>query len=356
MIYKSPLHQMSETTPTQFWNDSCSVPELAYAMEHGAVGATTNPVIVGQVLKNEMESYIPLIRELIAAMPDATEDDIAWALNERMAQEGSKVLLPVFEKTGGKAGFISIQTNAKYYRNARKMVQQAVGFKSLAPNIMVKIPATKAGIDAIEEVTFEGVNVNATVLFTVSQAIAVAEAIERALKRREEAGRDNSGLHPVCTIMVGRVDDWLRECMKQEGVIVDPAAIDFAGVAVFKNAYRIFCERGYHTRLLVAAYRNHHHWSSFIGGEVSQTIPHKWIKQFCESDITCEDRMHIPVDERLIRQLRKHFPDFVRAYEPNGLAPEEFDFYGATKRTLAQFLGGYDDMVMIIRKFMLDAQ
>ncbi|MGI5898727.1 MAG: transaldolase family protein [Christensenellales bacterium] len=353
MTYKSPLHQMSQTTPTQFWNDSCSISELTYALEHGAVGATTNPVIVGQVLKNEMEHYTPIIRELIEAMPQAGEDDIAWALNERMAQDGSKLLLPVFEESGGKAGYISIQTNAKYYRNPEKMVQQASRFKGLAPNIMVKMPATKAGIAAIEEATYAGVSVNATVLFTVSQAIAVAEAIERALKRRKEEGLDNSGLHPVCTIMVGRVDDWLRECIKQEGIIVDPAAIDFAGVAVFKNAYRIFCERGYHTRLLVAAYRNHHHWSSFIGGEVSMTIPHKWIKQFCQSDITCENRIHLPVDEGLVKQLRKHFPDFVRAYEPDGLTPDEFDSYGATRRTLGQFLGGYDDMVAIIRKIMV---
>ncbi|MDR3122010.1 MAG: transaldolase family protein [Clostridiales bacterium] len=351
--YKSVLHEMSMTTPTQFWNDSCSIPELNYAIEHGGVGATTNPVIVGQVLKAELETYVPLIRELIAAMPKATEDDVAWALNERMAQDGAKKLLPVFERTGGKAGFISIQTNAKYYRDAEKMAAQAVHFSGLAPNIMVKIPVTAAGIAAIEEATYEGVNVNATVSFTVPQSIAVAEAIARGLSRRERAGRDNSGLFPVCTIMVGRIEDWLREVMNAENITVDPIAIDMSGVAVFKNAYRIYRERGYHTRLLAAAFRNHYHWSQFIGGDVSMTITHKWIRQFIESDIPCENRMDTPVDPKLVAQLKKHFPDFVRAYEPDGLRIDEFDGFGATRRTLAQFLKGYDDMVAIIRGFIV---
>ncbi|MDR1074577.1 MAG: transaldolase, partial [Treponema sp.] len=109
-VYKSPLHEMAETTKTQFWNDSCSIPELMYAMEHGAVGATTNPVIVGQVLRQELDSYIPQIRELIADNPEATEDDIAWKLNEQMAVAGAKLLEPAFERTNGQAGYISIQT------------------------------------------------------------------------------------------------------------------------------------------------------------------------------------------------------------------------------------------------------
>jgi transaldolase len=128
-----------------------------------------------------------------------------------------------------------------------------------------------------------------------------------------------------------------------------------SGVAVFKRAYKIFKEKGYKTRLLAAAYRNHFHWSEFIGGDVSLTIPHKWIKNFVHSDIIVESRMDNPVDPKLLGQLEKHYEDFRRAYEPDGMKPEEFDSFGATRRTLMQFLKGYDDMVAIVRGYMVNA-
>jgi transaldolase len=75
--------------------------------------------------------------------------------------------------------------------------------------MIVKIPVTRAGIPAIEEATYRGITINATVSFTLPQCLAVAEAVERGLKRREREGRDIASIGPVCTIMVGRLDDWL---------------------------------------------------------------------------------------------------------------------------------------------------
>ena len=352
--FKSPLHEMSQTTPTKFWNDNCSVKDIAFTMEHGAVGATSNPVLVGMVLDAELDSYASLIRKTIADNPTASEDDIAWIINEYMVAECAKLLRPVYDKTEGKSGYISIQTNAKFYRDAERMTTQAIRFKDIAKNVMVKIPVTAAGIKAIEESTYNGVTPNGTVSFTVPQAIAVAEANERALCRREAEGKPTSSLHPVCTIMVGRLDDWLKDVANREGIIVDPLALDMAGIAVFKRVYRIYKEKGYRTQLLVAATRHHHHWSEFIGGDISMTITPAWIKQFINSDIKVINRMDNDVDPHLIAQLDKHFPDWKRAYEPNGMSVEEFVSFGATRATLTQFLSGYDHTVSIIRKFMIN--
>ncbi|MHC1762249.1 MAG: transaldolase family protein [Negativicutes bacterium] len=351
--YKSPLHEMACTTATSFWNDSCSIPELTYALEYGAVGATTNPVIVKDVLSKEMSSYKDRIEELIRERPLASEDDIAWTLNEEMAVAGAKVLEPIYTASKGQKGRISIQTNTKNFKNTELMLQQALHFHTLAPNIQVKMPATQAGIKAYEEATYHGVSINATVSFTVPQALAVAEAVERGLKRRAAEGLDSTLMHPVCTIMIGRVDDWLRAVVDRDGIIIDPGCLDWAGVAVMKNAYKIYIEKGYRTQLLAAAYRNHHHWSEFIGGDVSLTIPHGWIKKFNASDITVENRIDKPVDPQIIAQLSTHLPDFNKAYQPDGLTPEEFETYGATCRTLLQFLGGYDELIGIIRKIMI---
>ena len=163
------------------------------------------------------------IRELVAENPEGSEEDITWLLNEEMAVKAGKLLLPVFEESKGKKGRISIQTNAKYYRNWKLMADQAAHFDTLAPNMQVKMPALPAaGIKAVEEATARGVSINATVSFTVPQAVAVAEAVQRGLERRRAAGEDTSMMSPICTIMVGRLDDWLKVVMNKENVITDP--------------------------------------------------------------------------------------------------------------------------------------
>jgi transaldolase len=351
--YLGPLHEMAETTPTDYWNDSCSIPELVYALERGAVGATTNPVIVKNVLEKEFATYEELIYKLIKDMPDATEDDIAWKLNEQMAIDGAKLLMPIFEESKGQKGRLSIQTNTKYWRSTKLLTEQAIYFNTLAPNMQIKMPTTKASIDAYEEVTYQGVSINATVSFTCPQAVQVAEAVERGLKRREAEGKDTSQMHPVCTIMVGRVDDWLKDVAARDGIICNPAALEWAGVAVFKNAYKYFKQKGYRTQLLAAAYRNHLQWSEFIGGDVSETIPYGWQKKFNNSDVTVENRMDNEVDPKIIEELKAKFPDFIKAFEPDGMAPEEFDSFGAVSKTLLQFSKGYDELIAIIRSCMI---
>lgn len=354
--YKSPLHEMSETTPTQFWNDSCAICEIKPAIENGAVGATTNPVIVGNVLKLEMDLWKDRIVELVKTMPEATEDDIAWKLNEEMAKKGAEYFMPIFEKAKGQYGRLSIQTNAKNYRNAEAMWKQAVHFNDDLgiPNIQVKMPVTAAGVKAVEESTYRGVSVNATVSFCVPQVLAVAEAVERGLKRREAEGKDTSKMSPICTMMIGRMDDYIKAVWKKEGVACDPGIMEWAGVACFKRAYQIYKEKGYRTRLLTAAYRNIMHWSEFTGGEVSMTITADWQEIINKSGIKPDPKaMERPVDPKIIDQLKKYFPEFVRGYEPDGMKPEEFELYGATKRTLNQFLAGYGSLLETIRGFMV---
>ena len=144
----------------------------------------------------------------------------------------SKKLLPVFEANKGKKGRLSLQVNAKYYRNKDKMVEQAVKINSLAPNMQVKIPASAAGVEAMEEATYRGISINATVSFTVAQAVAVAKAVERGLKRREAEGLDNSQMAPICTIMIGRTDDWLKKNTTKTGQVVLPEVLEWSGVVV----------------------------------------------------------------------------------------------------------------------------
>jgi len=351
--YKSPLHEMTQATPTCLWNDSASIQELTYSIEHGAVGATCNPVIVLGVLKKEMSFWKDRIREIINEKLRATEDEIAWQLVAEISVNSAALLKPIFDAHHGKNGRLSIQTDPRLFRDPEAIVAQAQEFNRLAPNMIVKIPVTRAGIPAIEEATYLGISINATVCFSLPQCVAVAEAVERGLRRREREGKDISAMGPVCTIMVGRLDDWLKVVLEKENIAIDPGYLEWAGVAVFKKTYQLFRERGYRIRLLSAAFRNHMHWSEFIGGDVVISPPYSWQVRFNASDIEVRSRIDKPVDPQILEELSKKFADFRRAYTEGGILMEDFDSFGPSRRTLRQFIAACHDLDGLVRDILL---
>lgn len=348
-----PLYEMTRTTKTDYWNDSCSPDELSYAIERGAVGATTNPQIVLTVLKKDLPYWKEEIKKVVQDNPTWSEFQIAWKVFEMVSLRGAKVLQPVFEKNNGVNGRLSIQTNPQNYRNSSALIEQAAYYNSLAPNIQVKVPVTKAGIEALEEIVYRGININATVSFTLPQAIAVAEAVERGLNRREKEGKETTSMHHVCTLMVGRLDDWLQITASKEDILVDPGYLYWPGIAVFKRAYEIYQQRGYRTRLLVAAYRHHMHWSALIGGDIVHTIPHSWQVLYNASGFPVTPTWDKPVEPVIVNTLYETFAEFRKAYDPDGLSIDEFDSYGATARTLRGFIGAVHDLTAVIRDIML---
>lgn len=345
------LLEMVKETPTRYWNDSCHLDELDYAMERGATGATTNPVIATAVLGQDLKRYEEFIRDTVSTHSTATEDDIAWLTLEYMAILGAKKLESIFDPKKG-YGRISIQTNTKYFRNTDKLVEQAVHFHNLAKNMQIKMPVTKAGIKAFEEATYKGVSINATVSFSVSQAVAAAEAVERGLARRAKENLSNDEISPVITIMGGRIDDWMKVAIPRENTIIDPQAYELAGVAVIRHAYEIFQKKGFTSKVLGAAYRNLYHVSELMGGDILHTIPYKWQVYYNNSSMPIKDTMNEAFPSNILEDLMK-YKEFHKAYDENGLTIEEFDHYGATLRTLQQFSEGYDELIHIIRNFLI---
>jgi len=348
-----PLYKMTNRTPTLLWNDSCAIQELKESIQWGATGATTNPVIVGEVLKKEEKVWMKRIEEMIAQNPEKTEIDITWQIIEEMAINGAAILGPIFNREHKKKGRLSIQTNPQFWNNADKILQHAIYFNTLAPNIQVKIPVTEQGVKAIEESTYHGINVNATVCFTVPQAIAVAEAVEHGLLHRENENKPISDMVPVCTIMIGRVDDWLKVILEKKDIVIDPGYLNWAGIAVMKHAYAIYKQRKYRTRLLAAAYRNVYHWTELVGADMVLTMPFIWQKRFNASGIDPVPRIDVPVEPKIINALNSKFEDFQKAYEEKGMTLGEFEKYGATRRTLRSFIDSYLKLVQVIRDKMI---
>jgi len=340
---------MKENSQTVLWNDSADPKELMDALTWGIVGATCNPVIALSAIKADKDFWVGRIKEYAKAHPAATDDQIGWAMVEELSVNAAKILEPEFEKYNGRNGRLSIQTDPRNFRDAKALADQAYEFSKIAKNIIVKIPVTSEAISAFEEATYRGVSLNATVSFSVAQTIAVAEAIERGLKRREAESLDISQMGPVCTIMVGRVDDWVKVSVEKSGALIDPGIMEWAGVAVFKHAHQIYTQGGYRTRLLSAAFRNHMHWSQIIGGDAVISPPYSWQVKINKSGIIPNpNSIEEPVDPRILTALQS-LPEFNKMYDVDGLKESEFTNFGATLRTLRGFLQSVNDLEAFVR-------
>jgi transaldolase len=347
------LRGTREFSATALWNDSADPHELSHSIGFGAVGATCNPVIAHTVISRHLDEWGPRIAEIAREHPTWSESEIGWRAVEELSIQAAALLEPAYREWGGRNGRLSIQTDPRLHRNAVALVEQAVRFSQLAENIIVKLPATAVGIQAIEEATYRGVSVNVTVSFTVPQAIAAAEAIERGLDRRAEDGLPEQEFGSVVTIMGGRLDDWLKQVAERERILLQPGYLDWAGVAVLKRAYGIFQERHYRSRLLAAAFRSALQWSELLGGDLVISPPFDWQLRINENELPVESRIDVPVDENIVASLAERLPDFCRAYEPSGMTLDEFQDFGATRATLRQFLEADARLDALVRDILV---
>jgi len=243
-------------------------------------------------------------------------------------------LMPEYERSSGRMGYVCAQVNPARAGDRSAMLAMARRFHQWAPNMAVKLPATAAGLDVLEECAAEGITVTATVSFTVPQVIAVAEryrrGIQRARRNRVEPGRC------FAVIMIGRLDDYLRDVAHDYEADVDESDIQQAGVAVTKRAYSMYTERGYEAVLIIAALRGAYHMTELAGAEIVMSIAPKYQEILLSESFPCEERIDVGVPADVIERLSK-LAEFVRAYDPEGMMPKDFITYGVTQKTLSQF-------------------
>lgn len=349
-----PLLDAARTTPTALWNDSSDLDELKQSIAFGGVGATCNPVIAYTTIKKHLDVWAPRIKQIAEENPTWGESEIGWQAVKQMSVEAAELLHPIFVEHKGRNGRLSVQTDPRLHRDAKALADQAEEFHQMAENIIVKVPCTNIGLQAIEDATARGVSMNVTVSFSVPQAVRAAEAIQRGLDKRAAEGHDISEMGPVVTIMCGRLDDWLKEVVARDKMFINPSCLDWAGIACFKEAYRIFRERGFTARLLCAAFRNVYQWADFVGGDVVVSPPFKWQQIINASDYKATPRMDVPVPQEYMDELMR-IEDFRRAYAEDGMTPEEFDDFGPTRKTLRQFLQADADLDALVRDIIVPA-
>jgi transaldolase len=328
---KGYLRWLADETPTVWWHDSADPDELDFGLAHAACGVTTNPVLTYRALTAHPHLWLERVGGLDPHM-DATER--AVRLMGAVVRDAAAKLEPRHLSSGGDLGYVCAQVNPAKAGDRETMLAMARRFHRWAPNIAVKLPVTAAGLDVLEECVAEGITITATMSFTVPQVVAVAERHRRGVTRARQAGIAPG--HCFAVIMIGRLDDYIRDVAWDGKAEAGEADIQQAGLAVSKRAYQIYQEEGYEAVLLVAALRGTYHMTELAGADLIVSVHPRYQALLLEPGIPREVRIDLPIAPEVTDRLTK-VPEFVRAYEPDGMAPAEFIAYGANQRTLSQF-------------------
>jgi len=326
------LRWLARETPTVWWHDSADPDEVDVGLDHAAVGVTTNPVLTQRALV----AHVARWRETLGA--DAAQlspVEKAQAITRVVACDAARKFEAEHISSGGAMGYVCAQIDPTRAGDRETMLAMARRYHTWAPNIAVKMPVTAAGLDVLEECIADGITVTATISFTVPQVVAVAERHRAGAARARQAGIVPG--HCFAVIMIGRLDDYIRDVAWDGKAEVSETDLQQAGLAVSKRAYQIYQEGGYEAVLLVAALRGTYHMTELAGAELVMSIHPRHQAMLLEPGVPKETRIDRPIAPDVIDRLCQ-VPEFVRSFEPEGMPPSEFIAFGATQRTLSQFI------------------
>jgi transaldolase len=324
-----------ENTKTVWWHDSAEPAEVERGIRRGAIGATTNPFLSHLALSRNKDAWSGEIDNVLSE--DLESERKAERLMSIAITHAAHQFEPQYEKSARWMGYVCAQVNPARATNRECMLSMARRFHTWAPNIAVKLPATAAGLDVLEDCTAEGITATLTISYTVPQVIAIAERHHLGIRRAEQNGIEPGKCFAV--IMIGRLDDYLRDVAQDNKADISESDIRQAGLAVSKRAYSIYKQRGYEAKLIVAALRGTYHMTELAGAEIIMSIAPPYQEMLLSEELVCEERINNQIPGDVIERLSA-LPEFVRAYEPEGMTPKDFIGYGVTQKTLAQFYEG----------------
>ncbi len=207
------------------------------------VGVTSNPAIFQKAIAGS-DAYDAQLSEIVAETPTIPIKDLYEALAIEDIKSAADLLQPVYERTNGEDGYISLEVSPELAHDTEGTVAEAKRlFEAVSrPNLMIKIPATQAGLPAITEVIGSGINVNVTLMFSLQDYIDVANAYIAGLEKLDAEGGDLSGVASVASFFVSRVDTILDKLLGEADNAEAEALQGKLAIANAKAAYREFQE------------------------------------------------------------------------------------------------------------------
>ena len=324
-------------------------------------GCTTNPPLSLTAVKSDPEFWDPWIDELVYSYPDLTTEELAWLTYKEVVQRGAAMMLPIWEASNGRYGWISGQLDPRLFTERDVMVTQAEELSALHPNVMIKVPASMEGIEVLEILASKGISTNTTACFTLPQILASARATAAGVNCIQKGSYylpetvDPTKWRAVITMMIGRLTEnpALMVQARRRGIDLTWQDWHWLGIAIFQRAYRMLKEDGYPSKMLACSMRQGplvagkaKFWDlEKLGGEVVLTCPPYVLEPLFEvgDDLVFEDIETVQVPQRILDKVLQ-IPYALQAYEPNGMWLEQFNTHPATLATVAKFSEALDGL------------
>lgn len=316
-------------------------------------GCTTNPPLSWQAIQSDPSFWNDQVGEIIRSHPGLDVQELVWLTYKEVVKRGAEMYMPIFEATRGRFGWISGQLDPRLFTETRQMVRDAEELSALSPNVMIKVPASMQGIEVVKILTSKGISTNTTVCFTLPQILASADAAMEGIKIAEKNRIDLSRWRAVITMMIGRLTEHevLDLQAARKNISLSWQDKHWFGIAVFRRAYRILSEGGYASKMLACSMRagplvagKMRFWDvqKIAGGDIVYTCPPYVLEPLFEigDDLDFEPEIEKDVPAEVIEKMMK-IPYCIQAYDPNGLALEQFNDHPATVSTVEAFSKGF---------------
>ncbi len=337
--------RVTEQSPTMFWINNPTRKHADMALEHGALGCTNNPSYTQKMIDHpeEGEYALNLLDESIRECDDDWET--AEIFQRKMVKPIAEKFMPLFEKSNGQHGYVSIQGDPINENDPDAVIRGARANRVVAPNICCKIPTTTSGMKAMETMVTEDIPINATEIFGVSQFISICETYKKV------SGQNGHKPMFYMSHIAGIYDDHLMNYVKQNNIQISPDVLHQAGLAVARKVYNMMIERDYPCVFIGGGARGLHHFTEMVGGKVCITI--NWegtADKLIEQNPPVVYRVFNPVPKKVIDELMEKLPDFKRGYLDDGMEPEEYDEFGPVELFRSSFIKSWNRVMALIKE------
>ncbi len=323
MKHDSYFLRLAAQTPTEFWINNPTREQADLAIMHGATGCTNNPSYTQKMLDhpNEAAYALQILDETIREIKD--DNEAIAEFQRRIVKPIADKFLPLFERSGGKQGYVSIQGDPIHEDDPDVIIREALENRKLSPNICCKIPTTGAGLQAMEYLIEQDVPINATEIFGIHQALVLFDTYQQVSRK--------SGKSPMLYMshIAGIYDDYLQDYVASHQIQISPDVVWQAGLAVSRKLYQIMEDHQYPGIFILGGARGLHHFTEMVGGKVCCTI--NWegtADRLLEQNPPVVYRLFNPVPQKVIDELMEKLPDFKRGYLEDGLEVDEFENFG----------------------------
>ncbi len=353
LIFKSWVNKMVESAPAEEKANLDEQLNQIYVLNDPAKslvrGCTTNPPLSLTAVKNDPDLWNEWIDDTILSNPGLDLEDYFWLTYKEVIRRGAEMMMPIWEASNGRFGYISGQLDPRLLTDVDKMVETAQEIRAIAPNLMIKVPASGEGVEVVRTLTSMAIPTNVTTCFTLPQIWAVANAAADGLKIAKENDVDMSKWRAVITMMIGRLTEHpaLVQQAERRGIHLSWADKHWLGVYIFRKAYQLLKDNALPSKMLACSLREGplvggktHFWDiEKIAGDIVYTMPpyvFEPLFQKCGDLAFQEELLFDDVPYEVLDKMSK-IPYVLQSWDENGMEIDQFNYHPATVATAEAF-------------------